>query len=790
MAGRSPRAGDGGQLNILLLEDSDIDAELVETHLASGTFGFTIARASTREGFERLIATRPDVILADYSLPDFDGLSALEIANAQYPDIPFIFVSGVVGEEFATNALQQGAVDYVTKRNLRRLRSAVTRAVGEARERRQRQQVEADLRASEISSRIALRAARLGGWDFEVPTGRLTWDATCLAMFGVDPQTNLDYAFFLAMLVPEDRDRVHLAIQRAITQWSENEFNEQFRIITPAGVTLWIESTGSAMFENGICLRFLGVVRDITNEKQAELALLDRTASLEASVEQQAMERHLLWRNSQDLLAVIGPEGRVRDMTPSWERLLGQPVRDVIGHPLFDFIHPDDAVETRQSLAGARASTPTQFDNRIRHANGSYRWFSWTASPDDNGVIYGNGRDITEEKLAEERVRIVEEALRQSQKMEAIGQLTGGIAHDFNNLLAGIIGSIDVIGRRLKKQRYDDLDRFLDAATTSAQRAASLTQRLLAFSRRQSLDVRAEDVSAIITSMDDLLRRSLGENVGLEIVSADDLWLGMTDSNQLENAVLNLAINARDAMPAGGQLRISAHNLAFRSGDPQIDGLEPGDYVCVAVADDGEGMSEDVIAKAFDPFFTTKPIGQGTGLGLSMVYGFVKQSGGHVNIVSKKGQGTRIELYLRRADRLPDAVAPADVLPNQKTNGEVILVIEDDPAVRMLILEVLRDVGYQGIEAFDAPSALPYLQSDQRLDLVVSDVGLPGLSGRELAEIARQIRPEVPVLFVTGYAEGAEHQKGYLGPNMKMLPKPFRSEDLARSIREMLQSKP
>ncbi|WEK06087.1 MAG: response regulator [Candidatus Devosia phytovorans] len=770
-------------LRILLLEDSDIDAELVEAHLAAGTVPFELSRATTREAFENLLETVPDVILADYSLPGFDGLMALALTNQRQPQIPFIFVSGVVGEEFATRALQEGAVDYVTKRNLRRLRGAVSRAVAEARERDRRQQVEAELRASEAASRIALRAARLGGWDFSPPTQLLTWDARCRQMFGVSDDTEITYDVFLAMLHPDDRERIHLAIQLAITQWSHSEFIEQFRITTANGEMLWIESTGNAIFENGVCQRFVGVIRDITSEKRAELAMLDRAAYLEASVEQQSVERLMLWRNSQDLLAVLGRDGRVRDMTPSWHRLLGAPVSDVIGRYLMDFAHPDDKLAMLDRLEVAK---PLQFDSRLRHADGSYRWFSWTASPDDAGTIYANGRDITDEKASAAKLAEVEETLRQSQKMEAIGQLTGGIAHDFNNLLAGIIGSIDVIGRRLKKQRYDDLDRFLEAATVSAQRAASLTQRLLAFSRRQSLDVRSEDVGAIITSMDELLRGTLGENVALSIEAKPGLWRGLTDSNQLENAVLNLAINARDAMSDGGTLTISGSNFNPGRSKRHVRGLEQGDYVLVTVADTGEGMAEDVIAKAFDPFFTTKPIGQGTGLGLSMVYGFVKQSGGHVNIVSRKGEGTRIELYLKRAESAETTASPDTSVPHRPTQGEVVLVVEDDPAVRMLILEVIKDLGYDSIEAQDAPSALPHLQSDARIDLLVSDVGLPGITGRELADLARQQRPDLPILFVTGYAEGAEHREGYLGTDMKMLAKPFRSDELASSIHTML----
>ncbi|WP_108395689.1 response regulator [Devosia submarina] len=785
MTARFERLFEPMVLRILLLEDSDIDAELLETHLAAGPLTFEIERATSRVEFERLLKGEHDVILADYSLPDFDGLAALEIARGRRPQTPFIFVSGVVGEDFATNALLQGAVDYVTKRNLRRLHSAVARAVGEARERRRSQQIEADLRASEIGSRIALRAARLGSWEYHPQTGQLSWDQKCRAMFAVGPSVELDYPLFLSMLHADDRERIHQAIRRSTTQLASPDFAEQFRIVTPQGGSAWIESTGSAIFEDGLCQRFLGVVRDITSEKKAELALLDRTASLQASVEQQAMERHLLWQNSQDVLAVIGPDGKMRDVSPSWARTLGDKVDDVLGRPLLDWVHPDDAEATGATMARAKPTVSVQFENRLRHIDGSYRWFSWTITPDDNGVIYGNGRDTTEEKAAAERVRNVEEALRQSQKMEAIGQLTGGIAHDFNNLLAGIMGAIDVISRRISKQRYDDLDRFMEAAISSAQRAAALTQRLLAFSRRQTLDVRPVDVAAVITTMEDLLHRTLGENIELEVTSSTDLWRGLTDSNQLESAVLNLAINARDAMPGGGKLQIETANVLVGPGQHR-GSLEDGEYVLVAVADNGEGMTEEVINKAFDPFFTTKPIGQGTGLGLSMVYGFVKQSGGHVNIVSQPGRGTRIELYLRRA--LAPLAEQQNIPPRDSRtwDGETVLVIEDDDAVRMLIVEVLQDLGVHVMEAEDARSALPHIEGDGRIDLIVSDVGLPGLNGRKLAEIAREKRQSVPILFVTGYADGVQDRDGFLGDGMDMLAKPFQNDELAARVNAML----
>ncbi|WCT74175.1 ATP-binding protein [Sphingomonas naphthae] len=379
-----------------------------------------------------------------------------------------------------------------------------------------------------------------------------------------------------------------------------------------------------------------------------------------------------------------------------------------------------------------------------------------------------------------------EAALRQSQKMEAVGQLTGGIAHDFNNMLTGVIGGLDIIRRRIAGGRIDDIDRFMDAASASAQRAAALTARLLAFSRRQSLDARPVDVNALTASLDDLLARTIHENIQLRIVAGDGAPHAIVDANQLENAILNLAINARDAMPEGGQLtvEVSAVELdeAYAAAKPDI---VAGRYVVVAVSDTGVGMSPELIEKVFEPFFTTKPIGQGTGLGLSMVYGFVRQSGGQVRIHSRPGQGTSVKLYLPMSDSIAESVVDASVAI-QEGQGQTVLLVEDDVSVRLLVREVLAELRYDVIEAGDAAEAIPLLQSGRPIGLMVSDVGLPGMNGRQLAEIAREHRPDLPILFVTGYAENAAIRAGFLGTNMGMITKPFALDALASKIDEMI----
>nr|WP_283939163.1 response regulator [Pseudomonas sp. T1.Ur] len=398
----------------------------------------------------------------------------------------------------------------------------------------------------------------------------------------------------------------------------------------------------------------------------------------------------------------------------------------------------------------------------------------------------------TLEQQVEERtaqLRHNEEALRQSQKMEAVGQLTGGIAHDFNNMLTGIIGSLELLRRRLARGRTEDLDSLIDLGVTSANRAAGLTHRLLAFSRRQSLDSKAVQMNTLVLSMGELLQRSLNESIGLEMRLDEQLWIAEADPNQLESALLNLVLNARDAMPDGGKLVVQTFNQYLDTGfTDAYTNLEPGDYVVLSVQDTGCGMPEAVINRAFDPFFTTKPIGQGTGLGLSMIYGFSKQSRGHVTIDSEVGKGTTVNLYLPRfiGEEIDEPLVHTQQAPYAQ-DGETVLIVEDDPAVRVLVSAVLGELGYAFVEAGDANGAMPILQSNQRIDLLISDVGLPGMNGRQLAEIGRQIRPDLKVLFITGYAEHAAVRGGFLDPGMQMITKPFTFDLLTAKVREMIK---
>ncbi len=529
---------------------------------------------------------------------------------------------------------------------------------------------------------------------------------------------------------------------------------------------------------------------------RAEAALLDLNATLESRVVQRTAELassearfRILFENAPAAITLIrvGPDGRAvyEAVNAAAEAFLGLPAATILGRDVAEVAGSGDPLLER-SLECAASGAAVQYETSVV-VEGEIRTAESVLAPlaidtGEGQMLIGISRDITAQ-------RNVEEQLRQAQKMEAIGQLTGGIAHDFNNLLTGIIGSLALMQKRLAQGRTDALERYAGLALASANRAAALTHRLLAFSRRQPLEAKAVDANALVASMDELLRRTMGESIVLQSVETPGLWPTLCDPHQLENALLNLAINARDAMPEGGRLTIETANAvlddAYVAREP---GVSPGEYVVLSVSDTGTGMPPDVMARAFDPFFTTKPIGQGTGLGLSMIYGFVKQSDGHIKIYSEPGLGTSIKMFLPRFSGEDEAPAPesGEVAPRAEA-GDTVLVVEDDATVRDLVLEVLHDLGYAVLQAPDGPAGLALLTSERRVDLLVTDVGLPGMNGRQFADQARVLRPTLKVLFITGYAENAAFGNGHLHPDMQMMTKPFAVEALAKRIRSMIR---
>ena len=563
-------------------------------------------------------------------------------------------------------------------------------------------------------------------------------------------------------------------LQSAALQWSQavqsgQDYETEFRVRRADGAYRWHLVRAVAIRDSeGKLARWIGTNTDIDERKRAEA--------------QATRDRDRIWTATNDLMATTGKDGMLRSVNPAWTRLLGYEEAELIPRSLLDLTNEAGRVllasVIEQLRAGGKAK---EFELAMLHKAGGHSWVAWAVDAVGE-VLYMVGRNVTDQRVAEE-------ALRQSMKMEAVGQLTGGIAHDFNNLLQGITGSLTLIKKLIEKGRAAEVDRFIGNAMNSARRAAALTHRLLAFSRRQPLDPRAVEVNPLVMSMEDLLRRTLGERIALQMRLAEPLWLTRCDPNQLENAILNLAINSRDAMPDGGLLVIETRNALL---DSQMVvrqiGVEPGPYVCLSVTDTGIGMRPETVVRAFEPFFTTKPLGQGTGLGLSMIYGFARQSGGYAQIYSELGKGTTVKLYLpqfRGAAQAEDA-APEPAGEHVAGAGETVLVVEDEQVVRELIVAALAEMGYRTLEAMDGPSGLAVLQGPAHIDLLITDVGLPGLNGRQIADAARLLRPAMKVLFMTGYAENATMAAGFLEPGMAMITKPFAMEAMAVKIAEVL----
>nr|WP_218961271.1 response regulator [Pseudomonas syringae] len=568
--------------------------------------------------------------------------------------------------------------------------------------------------------------------------------------------------------------------------------------------TWWSFSFSPVIDEHGVVVGMFCITNETTahvlnqqalqDSERKRLKLIDDLVSLErqqtARLEQRTLELDTFWEISPDPLAILDFNGIFLRVNPAWTALLGHPEHELLGTSIMTLLHPDDVSGTQNALKHTINHVLPLFENRYQHVDGSYHWFGWTAAP-GNGIIFALGKHLTHEKDRIKALRIAEEALIQSQKMEAVGQLTGGLAHDFNNLLMGVTGNMELLLSRIRQERFTELDRYINAALEGSRRAASLTHRLLAFSRRQTLAPKATDIDLLVAGMDELIRRTVGPAIDMQVNASRGLWATLVDPHQLENSLLNLCINAKDAMPDGGKLLIQTGNRHLTAVTATRYQLPAGRYVELSVSDSGTGMSNDVMARAFDPFFTTKPTGMGTGLGLSMIYGFARQSGGGVYITSKVGEGSKVSILLPMHEGEAETVAFDDSplqVPASSTGDETILVVDDEPAVRLLITELLEDLGYIVLQAERGADALTILQSKAAIDLLITDVGLPGgMNGRQVADAARDVRPDLKILFVTGYAENAALAHDTLEPGMHVLPKPFAIAELIGRVTELLE---
>lgn len=695
-----------------------------------------------------------------------------------------------------------------------------------------------DLEADNGRLRYALEGGGLGVWELDCVTQAFHTSDICKANFGLAPHQSFSYEQLCDAVHPDDRERMQAAVSRSLE--TGEDYQIVYRACRPDGSVAWLQIRARVEHApSGTPLRMSGISQDVTHAqwligRVRLLEQLDETFNLISEPADVAFEAAKalgqFFGVSRAGYGTIDLSSETISISRDWNapgiktlagmlhfRDYGSYIDDLkrgVTVVIADAAQDPRTADTAESL---RAISALSFINMpVTEADGLVALLylnhaevrKW--SEEDLALVREvahRTRMAVQRRDAENKLRALaanleaqvvertsqlaqsEEALRQSQKMEAVGQLTGGLAHDFNNLLAGITGSLELVRRRVAEGRLADLDRYVAAGLGAAKRAAALTHRLLAFSRRQTLEPKALAVNKLVSGMEDLVRRTIGPSVDLEVVAGVGLWTVQADASQLENALLNLCINARDAMPDGGKLTIETANRRIDERGALTADVAPGQYVSLCVSDSGVGMTPEVVARAFDPFFTTKPMGLGTGLGLSMIYGFAKQSGGHARIYSELGKGTMVCIYLPR-HLAGEPEVEGEVVESRAPRaerGQTVLVLDDEPTVRMFVVEVMGELGYATLEAGDGPEAMRILESDARIDLLVSDVGLPGgMNGRQVADAGRALRPELKVLFMTGYAENAVLSHGHLGPGMHVMTKPFELDTLARRAKDII----
>jgi two-component system cell cycle sensor histidine kinase/response regulator CckA len=747
-----------------------MDAELVEYELERARIPFAAKRVDTRETFLREIDDfAPDLILSDYTLPRFDGMTALALARERVPAVPFLIVTGSVNEETAVGCMKAGATDYLLKSNLARIGPAIEGALARVRARTEKARAEDALRRSEANLRAifdnTLQAFVLIDPDGTIKalnTTAVVWSERLTGRPIREGDRVMDF-------IPEAEDAFHAAL-RGESRYLERCFRES------DAAERWYETTHAPVVDEegsviGVCLN----ARDMTTRKRAEQALRESEARYRD-----------LFDNASDLVIATDADGHFLYTNRAWQQAIGISAPDPSGRSFLDVLHPDSRERYEQVAGRALAGeTLTHVELVLVTAGGAPITvegnLSCTIQDGRPPVLRGIYRDVTERKR-------VEDHLRRAERMQAAGRLAGGMAHEVNNMMTGVIGFSEFLMRSLAEgdPRRGEVEEIIRAGT----RASDVTRQLLAFTRQQLLHPELLDVNGVVTGVEKMLRRSLGENHVLELRLEPDVGEIRADRGQLEQVLLNLTLNARDALRDHGKVTITTGPATLDEVYAQTHGgidIPQGNYVFLAVSDTGTGMTPEVQARIFEPFFTTKPVGQGTGLGLSTVYGIVKQSGGFVWCYSEPGHGTTFKIYLPAAGVRSLPIVPAE--PSQELRGgnETILVVEDEDVVRMLACRGLREMGYTVLETRHGREALDLVEGGrQAIDLVISDVVMPELSGRELGSRLAVLQPELPVLYMSGYTGDDVIQRGLLEPGVPFQQKPFTPEGLARKVREML----
>ncbi len=658
------------------------------------------------------------------------------------------------------------------------------RFVGVVQDVTDRRRAERELRESEARFKALAQAIPNHVWTAK-PDGELDWFNGRVYEYSGVHEGDLDNNRWTDIVHPDDRAGVAERWQAALD--ADQPYETEFRLRRADGRYRWhIARAVPTKDDEGKVVRWIGTNTDIEEQRETRAKLEALNETLEQRVAERTADRDRMWRLSTDIMLVADFQANITAVNPAWKSIFGWEEDELVGRSFMDFVHPDDRAATLSQVARLGSGATTfSFENRYQKRDGGYRLISWTAVPDE-AFIHAVGRDVTEEREAAANLRRTELALQQAQKMEAIGNLTGGVAHDFNNLLQVIAGNLQLLGKDVVGN--ERAQRKITNALAGVDRGSKLASQLLAFGRRQALDPRVVNAGRLIRGMDEMLRRTIGEGIEVETIVTGGLWNTLVDPMQIENALLNLAINARDAMDGFGKLTIEAGNAYIDDAYArQHQEVEPGQYVVVAVTDTGMGMAPELIEKVFEPFFSTKPEGKGTGLGLSMVYGFVKQSGGHVKIYSELGQGTTVKMYLPRSMQQEDLEVSTNDIPVEG-GPETVLVAEDDEGVRTTVVEMLQELGYRVLKAPDATAALNIIESGIHIDMLFTDVVMPGpLKSSEMTRKAKERLPGIAVLFTSGYTENSIVHGGRLDPGVQLLSKPYTREALARKIRQVLE---
>jgi PAS domain S-box-containing protein len=728
--------------------------------------------------------------LIDMLLPDRLRAYKQELRNSVFSDRQ----TRIVGSDQNLNGLKKDGAEFPVEISLELIESEgetmILATIVDVSERQRKMAESGYLAAILDASKDAIISQNLAG----IVT---TWNRAAVGLFGYAAEEVIGRD--ISMIIPDDRSETEELMMSRVRDGERCEDPETKRRHKD-GHEIIVARTISPIFgSDGSFIGASKTIRDITALKAAQVALreskelvsdlADSNLALETQIEAWTQQHDLAWQNSRDLQLIVDSEGVFQAANQAWTTLLGWRPDEVVGRDHLYFVHPDDHSAAKAAFGIATAGELRVYEDRYRHKDGTYHWVSWVAAPAD-GLIYASGRHQTAEKEAAAKLAATQEQLRQSQKMELIGQLTGGIAHDFNNLLGIVQLNLELIRERLSGD--PDADEMAGMALQATGRGASLTHQLLAYARQQPLEPRTVNIETLLSGMAGLLQRTLGESVEIKTIMPADLWTTSIDAHQLENALLNLGVNAGHAMPDGGKLIIEASNKILDETYVTLNpDVAPGSYVAVAVTDTGSGMPPDILRRVLEPFFTTKPVGKGSGLGLSMVDGFVKQSGGHIKIYSEPGLGTTVSLYLPRAWTEAEVkAAPIRQEVPMVGGGEWVMVVEDDQHLRSLTLKILNGVGYRTIEAEDGPAACAMFDTVDRVDLLLTDIVLPGgMNGPEIARLARLRLPDIKVLYMSGYPRDAVFRDRMPVTGTHLLSKPFSKAALAGIVRQVLDER-